>query len=203
MKTHFSSARARISFALRFLLALTFVFGFSTFGSTARADGTFIAAANRYDFLHDSSRGFIYISDGAFLRRYNVSTGLYSPPLDLGAQGGQIDISPDGNTLAVALTPTPGTAPVASPPFALIDLNSFTRGALPSTINTLYGSVSLAFDNAGTLLVVPGANTETQATPIASIWRRARSSLCPTRLYTIRCCSPALTEKSSVTPSVA
>jgi len=51
MKTHFPSASARISFALRLLLALTFVFGFSTFGSTARADGTFIAASGRFDFV--------------------------------------------------------------------------------------------------------------------------------------------------------
>ena len=121
----------------------------------ARADGTFIAAANRTDFVHDTRRGKIYVSNGNQIIIYDVATGQsWNYNEFSGRITGNLDISPDGQTLAVALTGAPGTASTyARPPFALIDLNTFQERPLSGATNSIYGANSVAFDNAGTLFV--------------------------------------------------
>jgi len=162
MKTHFPSARARtLTFALRFLLALTFVFGFSTFGNTARADDTFVSAPGHFDFVHDAARGLVYISCGPQVLRYRVSDGTFLDPISLGvgrARG--LDLSPDGNTLAVA-----DGAPLADPAgstqsfgrIVLVNLDTLAQSAksFPLVAGEV-GPYSLAYDYVGNILIAPG-----------------------------------------------
>ena len=147
-----SLARAvwpRILRAVWVLSAL--LLGLAAFGQSARAEGTLIAAANRADFVHDTRANQVYISNGTQILRYDVATGATSA-LELGALAGQLDISPDGLTLAVALTPLSSATPsTMAPPFALVSLFPFARKTTPAAIDNLYGASSVAFDNAGTL----------------------------------------------------
>lgn len=68
----------------------------------ANAEGTLIPAADRKDMVHDAKRGIIYITDQDKVLRYEVQTQTFLPPIILGGQLSGADLSPDGNTLAVA-----------------------------------------------------------------------------------------------------
>jgi len=74
-----------------------------TISSAKAADGEFIAAPGRMDMVHDAKRGIVYISssDGKVLR-YNVATGTFLSAIEVGGHPAGIDLSPDGNQLAVA-----------------------------------------------------------------------------------------------------
>lgn len=69
---------------------------------TALADGSFIAAPNRTDMIDDPARGIIYIADGTQVLRYGIDCGCQLDPVQLGGDLKGMDLSPDGNTLAVA-----------------------------------------------------------------------------------------------------
>jgi hypothetical protein len=75
----------------------------------ARADGTFIAAANRTDMVYDSQRDLIYIANGTSVLRYDLTQGGFLTPIVLGGSLEGVDLSPDGNTLAVADASNDGT----------------------------------------------------------------------------------------------
>jgi uncharacterized delta-60 repeat protein len=65
--------------------------------------GTFISAPGRADMVHDAERNLLYIGTAAGdLLRYSLTTGAFLDPLHLGGSLGGIDISPDGDTLAIA-----------------------------------------------------------------------------------------------------
>lgn len=66
------------------------------------AVGTFIPASNRIDVAHDFSRNLIYISNGSQILRYDVASETMLTPVNVGGTLSGMDISPDGNTLAVA-----------------------------------------------------------------------------------------------------
>lgn len=84
------------------LLLLGFIFFFLAFFSNVSAVGTFIPAANRIDMVHDANRDVIYITNGGSVLRYNTTNNTFLTPFVLGGNLGGIDLSPDGNTLAVA-----------------------------------------------------------------------------------------------------
>lgn len=68
----------------------------------AQAVGTLVSAPGRVDMVYDGGRDVLYISAGATVLRYQVGTNTYLPPFQLSGSLGGIDLSPDGNTLAVA-----------------------------------------------------------------------------------------------------
>lgn len=70
----------------------------------ARADGVFVPAAQPTDVVYDEQRDLLFISSGAQLLRYQVASGAFLAPLELGGALAGLDLSPDGNTLAVADT---------------------------------------------------------------------------------------------------
>ena len=74
----------------------------SGFVLPAWAVGTLIPAGSRIDMVHDDARGLVYVSNGTQVLRYQVSTGTFLSPIDLGGALGGIDISPDNRSLVVA-----------------------------------------------------------------------------------------------------
>lgn len=83
-------------FSLFSLLALTLGPAF------VQAAGTFVSAAQRVDAVYNESRDILFISNGSQILRYLVSSGVYMEPLELGGSLKGMDLSPDGNTLAIA-----------------------------------------------------------------------------------------------------
>lgn len=63
---------------------------------------TLIPAANRVDMIYDDARHLIYISQGTQVLRYHVDTETFWSPLEIGGDLSGMDLSPDGQTLAVA-----------------------------------------------------------------------------------------------------
>ncbi len=86
----------------------------------ARAEGTFIAAPNRTDFVHDPARGLIYISSGSQILRYRIADKTFLPPFEIGKTVRQLDLAPDGSFLIGA---TPNSALDGKVGFAHVDLN--------------------------------------------------------------------------------
>ena len=66
------------------------------------AIGTFISASSRKDMVYSDSRHVLYITNGNSLLCYDTNAKSFLPPFNLGGYLMGIDISPDGNTLAVA-----------------------------------------------------------------------------------------------------
>lgn len=71
-------------------------------GQAARAAGTLIPAPARVDMVYDSARDTLYITNGPSVLRYQIGTNSFLPPIELGGTLSGVDLSPDGNTLAVA-----------------------------------------------------------------------------------------------------
>jgi hypothetical protein len=67
-----------------------------------QAAGVFIPATDRIDMTHDFTRNIIYISNDSQILRYDTSSASFLSPYELGGSLSGIDLSPDGNTLAVA-----------------------------------------------------------------------------------------------------
>lgn len=70
----------------------------------ARAADAFLSIPDRADVAYDDARSVLYISAGDRIERYKPDTGEMLSPIVLGGQLAGMDISPDGNTLAVADT---------------------------------------------------------------------------------------------------
>ena len=70
--------------------------------SAAAAAGTFVAAPGRVDMVYDSARDILYVTSGGSVLRYQLGSNTFLAPFDLGGNLSGIDLSPDGNTLAVA-----------------------------------------------------------------------------------------------------
>src|SRR5438270_10610759 len=84
---------------------------------SAKADGTFVSASGRRDMVYDHSRDILYITHTILERdpntgvyrviesavlRYQVGTNTFLPPFNIQGDLYGIDLSPDGNLLAVA-----------------------------------------------------------------------------------------------------
>ena len=76
--------------------------------SPARAEGTLIAAPGCTDFVHDPARGLVYISSGSQILRYRIADKTFLPAVAVGGNLIGMDLSPDGQTLAVANGATSG-----------------------------------------------------------------------------------------------
>jgi hypothetical protein len=85
----------------RFFQQLSGLF-FILFVLDAQAVGVYIPASARVDMTHDSARNVIYISNGSQILRYDLGSASFLTPYGLGGSLSGIDLSPDGNTLAVA-----------------------------------------------------------------------------------------------------
>ncbi|HLP75944.1 MAG TPA: PQQ-binding-like beta-propeller repeat protein, partial [Candidatus Paceibacterota bacterium] len=72
------------------------------FGGVFPSHGAFISAPNRVDMVHDPVRNLLYISSGSSVLRYDLASQAFLTPVNLSGSLGGMDISPDGNTLAVA-----------------------------------------------------------------------------------------------------
>lgn len=72
------------------------------FARLAGAAGSFISAPNRVDMVHDSKRNLLFITSGGQILRYDLKAQQFLTPVQLGGNLKGIDLSPDGDTLAVA-----------------------------------------------------------------------------------------------------
>jgi len=115
--------------------------------------GVFISAPSRVDVVYDSKRDILYISSGNQVLRYRLATSSFLTPFEFGpgALSG-LDLSPDGNTLAIADRNMTG--------IHLVDLRTETiRPDL--TFTPAFGeggSFTVAFGNDGALLVTTDYN---------------------------------------------
>jgi len=80
------------------LAALSLCLGTGRLGAV----GNFIPATNRVDIVHDAGRDVLYITSGGQVLRYHLGSAGFLTPFELGGNLCGIDLSPDGNTLAVA-----------------------------------------------------------------------------------------------------
>ena len=62
----------------------------------------FIPAEKRTDLIHDPVRNVLYISAGTEVLRYSFTSNQFLAPFELGGNLRGLDLSPDGETLAVA-----------------------------------------------------------------------------------------------------
>jgi hypothetical protein len=68
----------------------------------AACQAEFISASNRVDIAHDAARNLLYISSGTSVLRYDLASKSFVSPIQLSGSLSGVDLSPDGNTLAVA-----------------------------------------------------------------------------------------------------
>lgn len=75
---------------------------FCLFFLPVRAEGIFVPAPSRIDIAYDDIRGVLFVSNGGELLRYQIASRTFLPPLVLGGNLSGLDVSPDGEVLAVA-----------------------------------------------------------------------------------------------------
>ncbi len=143
-------------------LAALFFLGFMciTQGQYAYASGILIPAPNRMDMVYDSTRDIVYITERGAVLQYKISSNTFLPPFVLsnylitpytaGASLHGIDLSPDGNTLAVAES----LHSEAEVWIHLVDLQTGTNKKVIFP-RTPYedGTFSVAYSNDGTILI--------------------------------------------------
>ncbi len=136
------------------LIATVFTAAIALCVSAAWASGTFIAAPNRTDMVIDNARQMIYVANGAQVLRYDLSCDCQATPITLGGALKGMDLSPDGNTLAVADETNDGTYAWVH----LVNLDTLSDNKVTVPLASIYGyieevgtfSVAYAYD--GTLL---------------------------------------------------
>ena len=116
--------------------------------------GTFIAAPNRVDMVHDGARDVLYITAGGEVLRYGLSANAFLTPFALGGNLAGMDLSPDGNTLVVA----DQAVAEGSNRVHVIDLptGAVRRAAFPLAAGE-GGTWGVAFGNDGAVLVTSKA----------------------------------------------
>jgi WD40 repeat protein len=93
---------------MRYLKWLLVLFVLGVASRSAKAQFTPLTVADRRDYVFDAS-GILYISTaGGSILRYNTQTASYLSPFSIGGTLNGIDLSPDGQTLAVADSSTQG-----------------------------------------------------------------------------------------------
>jgi hypothetical protein len=118
----------------------------------AQAVGTFVPAPQRADMAYDDRRDILFISNGSQLLRYQVGSGSFLAPLELGGNLKGLDLSPDGSTLAVADTSYDTAG--ASNWVHLVDLGAMTARRLSFTRESSEGGTfTVAWAGDGSLLV--------------------------------------------------
>ncbi|MDF3032035.1 MAG: hypothetical protein K0R03_2593 [Moraxellaceae bacterium] len=117
-----------------------------------QAAGTFVPAPQRADMVYDDRRDLLYISNGSQLLRYQLASGTFIDPLELGGSLKGMDISPDGSTLAVADTSYDSGS--NSNWVHLVDLGSMaTRKVSFTRTPSESGTFTVAWAGDGSLLV--------------------------------------------------
>lgn len=76
--------------------------GLTAMAPEVLAVGTFVVAPQRKDMVYDDARDVVFITHGDRVLRYHVGSGAFLPPIMTGGALAGIDLSPDGNTIAVA-----------------------------------------------------------------------------------------------------
>lgn len=118
----------------------------------ARADGVLVPAAQPADAIYDEQRDLLYISSGSQLLRYQVASGAFLAPLELGGHLMGLDLSPDGNTLAVADAGYDATARVNW--VHLVDLGGPSARRVTFALDYIEaGTYAVAWGSDGRLLV--------------------------------------------------
>ena len=87
------------TFAVRCAVTILAVLVFSR---RLRGGGLYLRESSRATDFVFSASGILYITDGADIDRFNTKTDTYLAPFVVGGNLLGIDLSPDGNTLAVA-----------------------------------------------------------------------------------------------------
>ena len=116
-----------------------------------RAQGRFISALGRKDMVYDAGRNILYITEGANVLRYDLGSNAFLPPFACGGSLCGIDLSNDGNLLAVADTAGSG----AEGWIELIDLRASNISKV--RFGTGGGTFSAAFGADGAVLVTSTA----------------------------------------------
>ena len=117
----------------------------------AVARGRFIPASARIDMVYDDVRGVLYITSAGTVLRYSTSSDSFVSPFVLGGELKGIDLSPDGNTLAIA--------DGAIPRIHLVDLTTEESTAVNFTPALgEAGTFSVAFGSDGAVLVSSSQN---------------------------------------------
>jgi hypothetical protein len=144
--------KIRLQNSSRLISAMILVIGIVNQIAFAAGPIDFISAPNRVDMVEDVTRNILYIStstDGNLLR-YELSNRSFMSPIVLGGQTLGMDISPDGNTLAV----TNGDHGSTTNWIDLVDLASggTRRITMPMGFTPEGGTFSVAFtDNQNVL----------------------------------------------------
>ena len=139
------------------LLLLTRILAFATILSCGPAafatSDNFIPAPDRVDMVYDNNRDVVYITSGSSVLRYKISSGSFITPYTFNAGNlSGVDLSPDGNTLAIADRNMTG--------IHLVDLRTDTmKPDLKFTPSSGEGgSFTVAYGNDGSLLVTTQFN---------------------------------------------
>lgn len=134
------------------LVAIVLIAGLFYLNPTAvRAEGIMIPAGSRVDMVYDPVRDVVYISNAGQILRFHMGTETFLTPLQLGGSLKGMDLSDDGNTLAVA----DGERTDIDAWIHLVDLNteqsrrvSFTRSNTGEG-----GTYTVAFAGDGSLFI--------------------------------------------------
>ena len=131
----------------RILIAVVCLF----FLHRAEAVGTLISAPSRVDMVHDGARDVLYISSGTAVLRYHLGSDTFLSPFNVGASTRGMDLSPDGNTLAVTDT----YSAAGSNRIHLIDLPTgiIRQAYFASDFPFEAGTFSVAYGNDSALLI--------------------------------------------------
>ena len=125
--------------------------GGSASQATKRAHGRFISAMGRKDMVYDAGRNTLYITEGPNVLRYHLGSNAFLSPFACGGSLCGIDLSPEGNLLAVADTAGSG----AEGWIDLIDLRDSTISKVRFGCGG--GTFSTAFGADGAVLVTSTA----------------------------------------------
>lgn len=140
---------------LAFTLALLSSIGIGS-ERIANAEGTFIAAANCVDIVHDPNRSLLYITSAGEVLRYDLNAQRFLTSFQLGGNLKGIDLSPDANTLAVA----DYSASNSQNWIFLINLQTgiSQKITFPLGLSGEGGTFSVAYGNDGNILVTSTYN---------------------------------------------
>jgi hypothetical protein len=146
------------------ILALAFC------ANNAEAVGTLIPATHARDMVYDPARDLVYITNGTQVLRYSVSGGNFLTPITLGGKLFGIDLSPDGNTIAVAddsSTKTTGSSSYSTIHVDLVNADTLVDVKSKTTADySVSGTDMVAYSADGSLLVTEREDCCSGAEPL-------------------------------------
>ncbi len=116
---------SRIRLAIVAVAVLAAALGFALYAvPEATAEGTFLSAPGRNAVVVDDHRGLLYVTNDDSVLRYDYVRKTFLRPFVVGGTLVGMDISPDGQTLAVADAEWQGDADLGTNCVHLIDLDT-------------------------------------------------------------------------------